>query len=198
MRTRMEIIQKRINISLSRHVNALYGYAMVLAGDPSVAADLVQETCLRARKACASLPSDGDLKGWLMTILRNAWLNQFRRRQSVPAISRLDAEDRPVEEAIETSKSPLAFCVSKLDRDRVREAVLTLPIEFREIILLREYEELSCQQIATILHCPVRTVMSRLAMARLKLHAVFSPSATVSGKTVLSPIPPACPGYRSA
>jgi RNA polymerase sigma-70 factor (ECF subfamily) len=75
-----------------------------------------------------------------------------------------------------------------LERNRVREAIQQLPAESREIILLREYEELSYQEIATILNCPAGTVMSRLARARAKLRALLSTTwqtTAQSGKEVI-------------
>ena len=80
----------------------------------------------------------------------------------------------------ETAKDPYAFYVSKMEHDEVREAIRQLPTDFREIILLREFEELSYQEIATILDCPAGTVMSRLARARAKLRMVLSAAHTTS------------------
>jgi len=65
------------DISLSGYMDGLYGYAMVLSRNPVVAADLVQETYLRALKAKTSLRAGSNVKGWLFTILRNIWLNHF-------------------------------------------------------------------------------------------------------------------------
>lgn len=74
---------------------------------------------------------------------------------------------------VATSKGPHALYVETLERESVREAILLLPLEFREIILLREYEELSYQEIAKLLDCPAGTVMSRLARARSRLRALL-------------------------
>jgi RNA polymerase sigma-70 factor (ECF subfamily) len=76
--------------------------------------------------------------------------------------------------AIETSKDPHAQYVSKMEQEMVRNAIQQLPAEFREIIILREYEELSYQEIAAMLDCPAGTVMSRLARARSKLRLMIS------------------------
>jgi RNA polymerase sigma-70 factor, ECF subfamily len=76
--------------------------------------------------------------------------------------------------AVESSKDPHALYVSKVERDQVREAIQQLPDEFREIIVLREYQELSYQEIATLLDCPAGTVMSRLGRARSKLRSLLS------------------------
>ena len=83
---------------------------------------------------------------------------------------------------METSAGPHDLYVRKLEREQVRAAIQRLPVEFREIIILREYEELSYGEIAHVLQCPVGTVMSRLARARSKLgdtlSAFWEPLAT--------------------
>ena len=75
----------------------------------------------------------------------------------------------------EPSKDPLARYVSKAERDWVLEAIQQLPSVFRQIVVLREYQDLSYQEIAGILDCPVGTVMSRLARARSKLRILLCP-----------------------
>jgi RNA polymerase sigma-70 factor (ECF subfamily) len=160
--------------TLSGYIDGLYGYAMVLVRNPAEAADLVQETYVRALKAKLSLRPSSNMKSWLFTILRNIWLNQLRHRRRAPQIVELEAREAIADVAIETSKDPHAQYESKMEQERVRNAIQQLPEEFREIILLREYEELSYQEIATMLDCPVGTVMSRLARARAKLRACLS------------------------
>jgi RNA polymerase sigma-70 factor (ECF subfamily) len=154
--------------------DGLYGYAVVLSRDRTEAEDLVQETCMRAVKAIESLEPGSNAKSWLFTILRNIWLNQVRQRRAAPTIVELDVDESTLGMAVESSKDPHALYVSKVERDQVREAIQQLPDEFREIIVLREYEELSYQEIATLLDCPAGTVMSRLGRARSKLRSLLS------------------------
>jgi RNA polymerase sigma-70 factor (ECF subfamily) len=160
--------------TLSAYIDGLYGYAMVLVRNPSEAADLVQETYVRALKAKQSLRPSSNVKSWLFAILRNIWLNQLRHKRRAPQIVELEAREAIAEVAIETSKDPHAQYESKMEEEMVRNAIQQLPEEFREIILLREYEELSYQELAAMLDCPVGTVMSRLARARAKLRALLS------------------------
>src|SRR6266404_4419070 len=148
-------------------------YAMVLTRNQTDAEDLVQEAYVRGLKAIGSLRPDSNLKSWLFTILRNTWLNQLRQVRAAPRIIELDTDEGTADLAVATSKDPHALYVEALERDLVREAILRLPLEFREIILLREYEELSYQEIAKLLDCPAGTVMSRLARARSKLRALL-------------------------
>src|SRR5258708_18064883 len=160
--------------TLSCYIDGLFGYAMVLTRNPAEAADLVQETYVRALKAKHSLRPSSNVKSWLFTILRNIWLNQLRHKRSAPPIGELDAQEGIAAVAIEPSKDPHAQCVSKIEQEKVHNAIQQLPAEFREIIILREYEELSYHEIAAMLHCPAGAVMSRLARARSKLRALLS------------------------
>ena len=157
------------DIDTTRYLDQLYPYAMVLARNPAEAEDLVQETYVRALKSMGSLREDNNVKSWLFTILRNIWLNQLRRRRAGPEIAEMDSNENVANLAVDTRQDPHALYVSKVEREQVREAIEQLPLEFREIILLREYEELSYQEIATLLQCPMGTVMSRLARARSRL-----------------------------
>jgi RNA polymerase sigma-70 factor (ECF subfamily) len=170
--------EKRFFLSqvLDEVFDGLYGYAMVLSRDRTEAEDLVQETCVRAVQAIESLRPDSNVKGWLFTILRNIWLNQLRRRRAAPKIVELDVDESTAELAVERSKDPHALYVSKVEREQVREAIEQLSEEFREIIVLREYGELSYQEIANVLGCPAGTVMSRLGRARSKLRSLLSAS----------------------
>jgi RNA polymerase sigma-70 factor (ECF subfamily) len=160
--------------TLSCYIDGLFGYAMVLTRNPTEAADLVQETYVRALKAKQGLRPGSNVKSWLFTILRNIWLNQLRHERSAPKIVELEAHEAIADVAIETSKDPHAQYVSKVEQEKVRNAIQRLPAEFREIIILREYEDLSYQEIAAMLDCPAGTVMSRLARARSKLRVLLS------------------------
>jgi RNA polymerase sigma-70 factor (ECF subfamily) len=161
------------NTAALRYLDELFRYAMVLTRSQTDAEDLVQETYVRGLKAIGSLRPDSNLKSWLFTILRNTWLNQLRQVRAAPRIIELDTDEGTADLAVATSKDPHALYVEAQECDLVREAILLLPLEFREIILLREYEELSYQEIAKLLDCPAGTVMSRLVRARSKLRALL-------------------------
>jgi RNA polymerase sigma-70 factor, ECF subfamily len=118
------------------------------------------------------LRADSNVKSWLFTILRN-WLNQLRQRKIAPDMVGLDADEQVANRAVDSSRDPHAACVSDLEGEQVRHAIEQLPLEFREIILLREYGEFSYQEIAALLDCRPGTVMSRLARARSKLRTLL-------------------------
>jgi len=158
-----------------QHIDALFGYAMSLTRNQSEAEDLVQETYLKAVRAAAQLAPDSNLKSWLFVIMRNAWLNQLRHRKSAPRLIELDSEDsKPWSNTLQTSNNPHVIYMRKLDQLQVRTAILDLPDAYREIVILRDIEGFSYQEIANILACPAGTVMSRLGRAREKLRQMLS------------------------
>jgi RNA polymerase sigma-70 factor (ECF subfamily) len=161
-------------LDFGEYLNGLYGYAIVLSRNSTEAEDLVQETCLRALRAIGRLRAAGSVKSWLFTILRNIWLNQLRQRRTTPDLLELDADENRAYEPADPAQDPYTGYVNRIEREQVRAAIQQLPLEFREIILLREYEELSYQEIAGLLDCPPGTVMSRLARARSKLRDLLS------------------------
>jgi RNA polymerase sigma-70 factor (ECF subfamily) len=156
------------------HLDALYSYALVLTRNHVEAEDLVQETYVRAIRAMGRLRADSNMKGWLFTILRNIWFNQLRKRKNGPPMVELEADEGIANTIAEPSRNSHDLYVSKVEAEQVRQAIQELPVEFREIILLREYEDLSYQEIAGVLDCPVGTVMSRLGRARAKLRTLLT------------------------
>jgi len=115
------------------------------------------------------LRAEAGARSWLFAILRNIWLNRLRQRRTAPQMVELDSEKSGSTAPADAAQDPHAAYVTRMARDRVRIAIHKLPVESREIIILREYEDLSYQEIAAILGCPAGTVMSRLARARSKL-----------------------------
>jgi RNA polymerase sigma-70 factor (ECF subfamily) len=126
------------------------------------------------------LQTGSKMKSWLFTILRNVWLNQLRKWRNGPQMVDIEAGDGVANSIEESSKNSYDLYVSKMETEQVRAAIQKLPVEFREIILLREYEDLSYLEIASVLDCPVGTVMSRLGRARAKLRALLSEKLKVS------------------
>lgn len=155
------------------HLDALYGFAMSLTRNQTEAEDLVQETYLRAVRAFGQLMPDSNLKSWMFAIMRNIRLNQLRHVRVGPNFIELDSEEESQGYKDETTQSPYEVYVSKLEREEVRAAIESLPMVYREVVLLRDIEGFSYQEIATILECPAGTVMSRLGRAREKLRVLL-------------------------
>src|SRR5690242_3747954 len=153
------------------HLDALFGYAMALTRNLTDAEDLVQETYLRASSATHIPEAASSLKGWLFVIMRNAWLNQVRHRNNGPRFVELENGEQSIDETVE---NPHVVYLRKLEREQVREAIESLPDAYREIVVLRDIEGFTYQEIATVLHCPAGTVMSRLGRARGRLRRLLS------------------------
>ncbi len=151
------------------YLDGLYSYAMSLSHNTAGAQDLVQQTCLRAMQASRHPVPGTNIKAWFYKILRNVYLNERRHENSSPFVE-LDPE--PEENAIARAKStddPHLSYVAKIECRDVRAAVEGLAPKYREVIMLREFAELSYQEIADILGVPIGTVMSRLGRARGEL-----------------------------
>src|SRR5262249_16117294 len=154
---------------------ALYGYAMALTRNCAEAEDLVQETYLRATRAFGRLLPDSNLKGWLFAIRRNIRLNQLRSANSRPEFVEVDAEGENRWQGLDpTAGDVRKALVQKLEREQLRSAIERLPDHYREVVVLRDIEGFSYQQIASILQCPAGTVMSRLGRAREQLRLLLS------------------------
>jgi RNA polymerase sigma-70 factor (ECF subfamily) len=151
------------------HLDAAFNYARWLTKDDADAEDVVQDACMRAMRFFSSLRND-DARAWLLTIVRNTWYSRVSRRSSHADAKPLDGvNDQPVDEALDPEEQLLQQHTVAL----VRAALEQLPLEFREVIVLREIEGLSYKEIAAVVHVPIGTVMSRLARARERLMAVL-------------------------
>jgi len=152
------------------HLDALYGLGLRLTGgDESAAQDLVQETMLRAYRAWDSFELGSNCRSWLMTILRNTFINDYRKRKSRPASVDYDEiAERPVFMDAKATDPEGKFFSRLIDRE-VIAAIEGLPIDFRIPLVLADVEGLGYQDIADLLEVPVGTVKSRLFRARRRL-----------------------------
>ena len=166
---RVEIVE--FGQAALEHIDALYGYALALTHNMTEAEDLVQDTYLRAASAAHRPDADSNLKSWMFVIMRNAWLNEVRHKNSGPKFVDLETTGPTVDQLQET---PHVVYLRKLEREQVQQAIESLPDAYREIIVLRDIEGFTYQEIATVLHCPAGTVMSRLGRARGKLRTLLS------------------------
>ncbi len=153
------------------HIDSLYGYALTLTRDATEAEDLVQETYVRAASAANRPDAESNLKGWLFVIMRNAWLNHLRHKNSGPRFVELELGEPAIDMAHD---NPHVVYLRKLEQQQVRQAIESLPHAYREIVVLRDIEGFTYQEIATVLDCPAGTVMSRLGRARGKLRKLLT------------------------
>lgn len=158
------------------HLDAAFNYARWLAGNEADAEDVVQDASVRAFRFFSSLRGE-DARAWLLTIVRHAWYARLSsQRAARMASTEYDemADTRPDE-----SLGPEALLMQRQTVDRVRRAVEQLPVDFREVVVLRELEGLSYKEIAAVVGIPIGTVMSRLARARERLLTVLDPASVM-------------------
>ena len=151
---------KEFEAELLGMLGSLYRYAYSLARSREAAEDLVQTTCEKALAAQSTFDPSTRLQPWLFRILRNAWLDQVRRRQT--SGPQVDVADHA--EILATDGAAAAESVLMLKS--VLSAIDRLPQEQREVLLLVCVEDCSYREAANILDIPIGTVMSRLARAR--------------------------------
>jgi RNA polymerase sigma-70 factor (ECF subfamily) len=145
------------------HLNAAYNLARWLARDVHDAEDVVQDACMRALKYVGSLHgSDG--RAWFLTIVRHAFYDWCKRNR--PADIAAD-DGTAIDMAVDPAAvDPEHALLRNAESKALAEAVAALPLAYREVLILRELEELSYKEIASIADIPIGTVMSRLARAR--------------------------------
>ena len=147
------------------HRDALYGHALALTRNADEAEDLVQETTLRALCGFDSFRADGPVRAWLLTILRNLFINAYRGRVRLPRHVSLDALQYP-DPVTPSEPGPERVIFSKLENEAVTRAIAALPKSYREVLVMSDLYGLSYQQISDALELPIGTVRSRLSRAR--------------------------------
>ena len=148
------------------HLSSAYNYARFLLQNESDAEDVVQESYLRAFKYFQGFLG-GDSRAWLLTIVRNTSYNLLQQNRSRQLVDSIDEST----EVLDTSEysNPETVLRQRIDEGLIKQAIEELPINFREVLILREMEELSYKEIGTLCDLPIGTVMSRLARARARL-----------------------------
>jgi RNA polymerase sigma-70 factor (ECF subfamily) len=147
------------------HGRKIYNFAYRLTGNPDDAADLSQEVLLRVKKGLAGY-QPGSFEGWLWRITRNAFLDEVRRRKRRPAAPLPDEIDRISDHASPTPEEVLATV--RLG-DEIQAALLDLPYDFREAVVLCDVVGLSYEEIAAAVAAPIGTVRSRIHRGRKML-----------------------------
>jgi RNA polymerase sigma factor (sigma-70 family) len=156
------------------HLDAAYRFARWLARSSADADDVVQEAMLRAFRGFDGLRG-GDVKAWLFIIVRNCHLTglaQRERRGFVPLPAEDDADDGSA--LVSAAPGPESVSMRRDEERSLQRLLGELPPEHREVLILRELEELDYREIAAVIQVPIGTVMSRLARARAALKARWS------------------------
>ena len=149
------------------HLNAAYNLARWLTRNPDDAADVVQEAYLRALRYFDGFAGE-DGKAWLLSIVRHTCFTWLRRNHPAELAPLPDDSGDGGAHGVDRD-DPETLTLAARDRALLNRLIAELPPEFREVVVLRELEELSYREIAAIAAIPVGTVMSRLARARARL-----------------------------
>jgi RNA polymerase sigma-70 factor (ECF subfamily) len=152
-----------------RYGRKIYNFAYRLTGNPDDAADLVQEVLLRVRRGLASY-TPGSFEGWLWRITRNAFLDSVRKKKRRPT-SPLPDDDRS---SLLTSPSPDEVLASVRLSEDIQAALLKLPIDFRECVVLCDVVGLSYEEISAAVDAPIGTVRSRIHRGRKMLRGLLT------------------------
>src|ERR1700722_668611 len=177
----MDDKRRRFEALAMPHLDAAYRFARWLSRSPADADDIVQDAILRAYRGFDALRGS-DVKAWLLTIVKNCHLTalkQQQRRGFVPLPEENDAQEG--EAMISKKPDPESASIRRDEARTVDRLLSGLPEEHREVLVLREIEEMDYREIAAVTNIPIGTVMSRLARARAALKARWANEA--GGKT---------------
>jgi|YNPMSStandDraft_2_1061718.scaffolds.fasta_scaffold05104_1 RNA polymerase sigma-70 factor (ECF subfamily) len=151
------------------HIDALYNYAVRMTGDPEDANDLVQETYLKAYRFFDSFEKGTNCKAWLFRILKNSYINRYRKESKEP--DKVDYDEikefyHTVKHSSLDSNDMQEKWYGELLDDEVSRALDSLPEDFREVVQLCDIEGFTYEEIANMVDCPIGTVRSRLHRGR--------------------------------
>lgn len=173
-------------------MDQLYAAAMRMTRNPADAADLVQETFVKAYGAWSTFSQGTNLKAWLYRILTNTYINIYRKRQREPFQGTIDElEDWQLGGAESTtashSRSAEAEAIDRMPASVVKDALQEVPEDFRLAVYLADVEGFSYQEIADIMKTPIGTVMSRLHRGRRMLRELLADYAAERGIRAAEP-----------
>jgi RNA polymerase sigma-70 factor (ECF subfamily) len=145
------------------HLDAAYNLARWLAHDPHDAEDVLQDACIRALKYIGSVQGS-NARAWFLAIVRNAFYDWLGRNRPAEVVH--EDDDAIAARIDPSSPDPERTALQRAELHALADAIQALPLQYREVLVLRELEEMSYKEIARIANIPIGTVMSRLARAR--------------------------------
>jgi RNA polymerase sigma-70 factor (ECF subfamily) len=164
---------KIFNEEFMPHIDSMYNFAFRLTVDEDDAKDLVQDTYLKAFRFINSFQKGTNAKAWLFRILKNSFINDFRKKSKEPSKvdyneveSFYNSEDSEIDQSTTTTNDLRAESVQDLIGDEVANALNALAVDFRIVIILCDIEGFTYEEMAKILDIPIGTVRSRLHRAR--------------------------------
>lgn len=183
--TRKEITkQQDFNEEILPHLDALYNFGLRLTADPNDAEDLVQDTIVKAYRFFSSYEKGTNAKAWLFRILKNSYINNYRRKSKKPQEVDYD-EVASFYESIRAERTDSSDLEDKMFRelidDDLSNALDSIPEDFRTVVLLCDVEDFTYEEIANMLDVPIGTIRSRLHRGRNLLKAQLMEYATDRG-----------------
>lgn len=154
------------------HIDTLYRAALSMTRSPASADDLVQDTYVRAFQYFDNFEGGTNSRAWLFRILTNLYINSYRKKNREPEQVSFDqSEDFYLHSRLSDAHekgaaSPEEVIVQKVEVEAIRAAIDKLPVDYREVVVLADLNELSYQEIADMLEIPIGTVRSRLSRGR--------------------------------
>lgn len=176
--------RRRFELLAMPHLDAAYNLARWLTRNDHDAQDVVQEAMVRALRYIGGFRGD-NARPWLLQVVRHSCFTWLKANRPAERLFLDDADAALHDLAAPTGDEPPAVAARKADRQQINRAIAALPIAYREVLVLRELDDLSYGDIARIAEIPVGTVMSRLARARALMRQALMPSA----RPVLRPVP---------
>ena len=176
--------RRRFEVLALPHLDAAYNLARWLTHNDHDAQDVVQEAFERAMRYIGTFRGD-NARAWLLQTVRNTCFTWMKENRPAERMFLDDTDDDAHELAAPASDEPPALAMRKADRQQINQVIANLPIVYREVLVLRELEELAYNDIARIADIPVGTVMSRLARARGLMRDALTPAT----RPVLRPVP---------
>jgi RNA polymerase sigma-70 factor (ECF subfamily) len=171
------------------HLNHIYRAAYYLTRNEAEADDLVQDTYLKAYRCFYQFQPGTNCRAWLLTILRSLFLNQYDRKKRQPEMVDWDQIDRTYEamvrqnEQADAADNPETLLLSRVTDTQVTLALKRLPEEYRAAIVLVDVEDLTYDEAAQVMQCPVGTVRSRISRGRRMLQVALKDYASERGFT---------------
>jgi RNA polymerase sigma-70 factor (ECF subfamily) len=169
------------------HLDAAYNLARWLTRDDHDAQDVVQEALIRAMRYIDGFRGDS-ARAWLLQIVRNTCYTWLKDNRPVDQTALDDFDEAAHGIAAPASNEPPAVAMRKADKAQMDAAIAALPVAYREVLVLRELEDLPYADIARIAEIPVGTVMSRLSRARALIRASLTAVARPQLRTVARPV----------
>lgn len=177
---------RRFEKEMMPYMDQLLNYATYLSGDREQASDLLQDTYMKAYRFFDKFETGTNAKAWLYRIMKNTYINEYRRTHRLPEIVEYDEQISPYQMSAQGREDNdlRNMLDTQMFDDDIAGALAGLPEKFKSVIVLRDLEELPYEEIAEVLEIPIGTVRSRLHRARALLFDTLKNYAKKKGYTV--------------